>query len=110
MTPAQGEPSKICSYTFTCIICILFVVTWVGITGEKPPKATWRPVLQEKRHFMGVQPLCRVCRAGPGLRSADLTYACPGEQNVLILLKNTCIFVRVLFRSQPAKLHSCGET
>lgn len=110
MTPAQEEPPNICRYTFTCVICILFVVTWTGNTGEKPPKATWRPVLQENGHFMGVQPLCRAWGAGPGLRSADLTYTFPGGQNVLILLKNVCIFFRVLFRSQPAKLHSCAET
>lgn len=102
MTPTQGETPKICKYTLTGHIYILFVVTWTGIIGENGPKTTCCPVLQENRHVM------EAWGAGTGLRSAD-----PLEVGQTVLpLKNTC--TRVVFcllcRFQPAKLHSCAET
>lgn len=76
-TPTQGKTSKICRYTITCSICILFVVTWTGIIGGIHPKTTCCSVLSENRHSMDVQPLCRAWGAGPDLRSADITYVFP---------------------------------
>lgn len=76
-TPTQGKTSKICRYTITCSICILFAVTWTGIIGENHPKTTCCPVLPENRHSMDVQPLCRAWGSGRDLRSADLAYVFP---------------------------------